>query len=78
MIRSIAVAMLLAGVAVGAAATLLGARIIDARIFGVPRIDAVTLSGVGVFLVAVTVAAALRPALRAGRVDPSLCLRDEG
>jgi predicted permease len=58
------------GVTVGALLTLLSTQLVDASLFGVPEIDPVSLLGVPAFLIVVTVATALRPAWRAGSVDP--------
>lgn len=63
------------GVLTGTATALLAAPIVAARGFGVPGIDAATLVAVALFLVGLTATAALRPAVRASRVDPLNAMR---
>lgn len=63
------------GVATGSAISLACARFVDTALFGVPRIDAITLLGVAVFLLGLTASASLRPATRASGVDPLAAIR---
>ena len=64
-----------AGVAVGIAASLLLAGIMEKLLFGVPGRDAVTLTAVAALLTAVAVVAIYLPARRASRTDPLVTLR---
>jgi putative ABC transport system permease protein len=63
------------GLAAGAAASLLLARVVAQLLFGVPATDPVTYLAVALLLVAVAAAACLLPARRATAVQPSLALR---
>ncbi|MBX3736919.1 MAG: ABC transporter permease [Candidatus Didemnitutus sp.] len=72
------------GVALAAAGALLGlavaaalARFLEALLFGVRPIDALTFGAVGLLALVVAVPACLFPAWRAARVDPARVLRDE-
>jgi ABC-type antimicrobial peptide transport system permease subunit len=70
-----AVATAACGVAGGVAVALVSVRTVDTQLFGVPRIDAATIVGVAVFLILITVVAALRPAWRASATDPLDAMR---
>ena len=61
----------------GIAALLLGVRFIKAMLYGVSAFDPLTLIGTLVVLMAVTLFAAMLPALRAASVDPMDALRAE-
>jgi predicted lysophospholipase L1 biosynthesis ABC-type transport system permease subunit len=67
----------LAGVAAGIAASFGLTRLLDAQLFGVKPLDPVTFVTVPLILIAVALAAACIPALRASRVDPMVALRHE-
>jgi predicted lysophospholipase L1 biosynthesis ABC-type transport system permease subunit len=66
-----------AGGAIGLAVAAALARTFRALLFGIEPIDAASLAGGGVLLLAVALAAALGPARRASRVDPAVALRTD-
>jgi putative ABC transport system permease protein len=66
-----------AGLAVGIAGALAAGRILSSLLFQVSARDPLTIGGVALVLLAVSVAAALVPARRATRVDPMIALRFE-
>ncbi|HUE84536.1 MAG TPA: ABC transporter permease [Vicinamibacterales bacterium] len=66
-----------AGLAAGVAVAVPASRVLDAFLFGVPRVDLVTYGGTAALMAAVALAAALVPAWRAIRVDPTAALRHE-
>jgi len=66
-----------AGLAVGIAAALAAGRILSSLLFQVSARDPLTIGGVALVLLAVSVVAALVPARRATRVDPTKALRFE-
>ena len=63
------------GVAVGVAAAIAAARLLQSMIFGVSAWDPLTLAAVAGGLTLVALAATLAPAYRASRVDPLTVLR---
>lgn len=65
------------GAAVGVALTLLCFRVIASQIWGVAWYDPVTLGGVLLLLTLIGILAAYAPSVRASRVAPMACLRDE-
>jgi predicted permease len=67
----------LVGIAAGAAAALVSARVLDRLVFGVSATDPLTLAAVALTLILVTLAASAGPAYRASRHDPLLALRGE-
>jgi putative ABC transport system permease protein len=69
--------MAAAGLAAGAAASLLVTGWIRGLLFGIDAIDPATLAAVAVVFAFVTFLACLVPALRAARVDPTAALRNE-
>jgi putative ABC transport system permease protein len=62
---------------VGIAGALAAGRILSSLLFQVSARDPLTIGGVALVLLAVSVAAALVPARRATRVDPMIALRFE-
>ena len=70
-----AMAMAAAGVAIGVLLALWGGKILSAMLFGVGPRDPLVLGAASVFLLAVAFAAALAPALRAMRIDPTIAMR---
>jgi predicted permease len=69
--------VVIAGVMLGAALALGGARFVRALLYGVSATDPSTQLYAAMIFVVVGVAAALLPALRASRVDPAVALRHE-
>lgn len=67
----------LVGIAIGVAAALGLARFIEAFVFGVSSRDAFVFTAVPVVLLLVALAAVIVPAIRAGRLDPVVALREE-
>ncbi len=67
----------LAGVAVGAPATVALARFVQSQLYGVEPNDPFTLAGAGLLLIGVALLAAWIPAHRAAKVDPIVALRSE-
>ena len=72
-----ALRMTVAGIAVGGAASFGLTRLLRAELFGVKPSDPLTFAVVPVVLLAVALAGACIPALRASRVDPLVALRHE-
>lgn len=70
-----ALRMTLAGTAVGVGASFGLTGLLGAQLFGVKPLDPVTFTTVPGILIAVALAAACVPALRASRVDPIVALR---
>ena len=70
-----AMAMAAAGVAIGVLLALWGGKSLSAMLFGVGPRDPLVLGAASVFLLAVALAAALAPALRAMRIDPTIAMR---
>lgn len=69
--------MTVVGVALGVAASFGLTRLLAGQLFRVKSSDALTFTAVPVVLVAVALAAAWIPALRASRLDPMMALRNE-
>jgi len=65
------------GLAIGIAASLAAARVLEKLLFEVRENDPWTLTAVSVLMAAIALAACLIPARRAARVDPALALRNE-
>ena len=53
------------------------ARMLSSMLYGVTATDAITLGGVVIIVLAVSVMASLLPAIRAARLDPMQALREE-
>jgi len=70
-----AMAMAAVGVAIGVLLALWGGKSLSAMLFGVGPRDPLVLGAASVFLLAVAFAAALAPALRAMRIDPTIAMR---
>lgn len=66
-----------AGVMLGIGGALLLSRYLGSLLFGISRLDAATYGMVVLILLLTTTLALLRPALRAGRLEPYRALRDE-
>ena len=69
------VRLTLAGVVMGLAGSLAGARLLQGLLFGVGAHDPMTFTGVPVLLFMVAVIACYLPARRAASVDPAVALR---
>ncbi len=65
------------GAVLGVLLTLLLSRVLASQIWGVSWYDPFTLGTVLLLLVVVGLAAAYLPSIRAARVDPAICLRNE-
>jgi predicted permease len=70
-------ALLVVGLAAGAAGALITSRLLRGLLFGVAPHDPLTLGAVALILAGVGVAACWLPAARAARVDPAVALRAE-
>jgi len=70
-----AMAMAAVGVAIGVVLALLAGGSLRVMLFGVEPHDPLALSGASVFLLAIALVAALAPALRASRIDPTIAMR---
>ena len=71
------VQLTLIGVGIGLAATFFLTRYVSSLLFNVPRYDPITLVGVVVALVIISICACYIPARRATLVDPIVALRNE-
>jgi hypothetical protein len=70
------VSLVFAGVVAGLVVTVASARLLAAFFFGITAYDPAALLGSAALLIGVGVAAALLPALRAGRADPAAVLKE--
>ncbi|HKV72696.1 MAG TPA: ABC transporter permease [Gemmatimonadales bacterium] len=77
MVVATAVRLVALGMIIGALATLLLNHVISSALYGVGRIDATALALAAIVLLCVGVGAALFPAMRAARLDPTDALRHE-
>jgi ABC-type antimicrobial peptide transport system permease subunit len=71
------VLLVAAGIGIGAAGTMLLARLLTSFLFGVSVTDPWSLASAGLVLLAIGIAAAVVPGVRAGQVDPALLLREQ-
>ena len=69
--------MIAAGILAGGAAAVALSRVIRGFLYDVSPADAATLAFTALFLAAVALCAGLVPAVRAGRTDPAVALREE-
>jgi|SRR5579872_1745742 len=69
--------LVLAGIAAGTLLAWVVGRVLSSQIWGVSGYDPLTLGGVIGLLIAVGLAAAYVPSVRAARADPAVCLRAE-
>ena len=69
--------LLLVGVVVGAALSLLAGRAAGALLFGLKPYDPLTLAAAALLLALIAAAASFLPARRASKLDPMVALRDE-
>ena len=72
-----AVTVVAAGLVLGLAGALAGARLLQAQLYGVTPRDPGTLAAVSLVLLGATLVACALPAYRAARVDPMEALRHE-
>ena len=70
-----AMAMATVGVGIGVLLALWSGKGLSRMLFGVGPRDPLVLGGASVFLLVVALAAALAPALRASRIDPTIAMR---
>jgi putative ABC transport system permease protein len=70
-----ALAMAAVGVGIGVLLVLWGGKSLSAMLFGIGPRDPFALAGASLFLLAVALLAALAPALRASRIDPTIAMR---
>ncbi len=70
-------ALTMAGLAVGIALSLAGARLVEGMLVQVSANDPATFAGAGIFLAVVALVASYLPARRAAKVDPMVALRLE-
>ncbi len=69
--------LVLAGIAIGIAAALAGARLVASQLFGLEPSDPLTMVSAMLVMLLVSAAAGYLPARRAARVDPMVALRYE-
>lgn len=69
--------LIVAGLAIGVAASLSLSRFFESQLFEVPATDPLSIGAVALLLAAVAVLSAYVPARRAARVDPLIALRHE-
>jgi ABC-type antimicrobial peptide transport system permease subunit len=67
--------LIVAGLVIGLAAALPGARLLGTQLYGVTPGDPLTYGAIMTLLLFVGIAATLLPARRAARVDPIVALR---
>jgi len=64
------------GIAAGLAGALAAGKLVEGLVYGVSAWDPITLGGVSLVLLAVSILASVIPARRAARLDPVIALRD--
>jgi len=69
--------LLLIGMAIGLAGSLIGARLLARQVWNVSPFDPIAFAVVALVLLAAGLQACVWPALRAGRTDPIIALRTE-
>jgi putative ABC transport system permease protein len=69
--------LLLAGIGVGCAGTLVAGRLLARQVWGIAAFDPIAFAAVSAMLFTAGAAACYLPARRAMRVDPMIALRDE-
>jgi len=69
--------LLLLGMAIGLAASVVGARLLARHVWNVSPFDPIAFAMVSLVLLAAGLQACVWPALRAGRTDPIIALREE-
>ena len=69
--------LVVAGIAIGIAASLAAGRLVASQLFGLEPTDVLTLTSAMLLMLAVSAAAGYLPARRAARVDPMIALRYE-
>jgi predicted permease len=70
-------ASVILGLAIGLVSSLTLTRFLEVMLYGVKPIDAISITGATILLVAAAVSAAAIPARRAARIDPMVALRHE-
>jgi ABC-type antimicrobial peptide transport system permease subunit len=65
------------GLVIGLSGAVTLTRFLDAMLYGVKPIDAASITGATLLLVAASFLAAVIPARRAARIDPMIALRHE-
>ena len=70
--------MVVVGILIGVAGSVVLGRFLSSLLFGVTSADPVAIAGAAAMLLSIGIVAALIPAVRAGRTDPALVLRQEG
>lgn len=73
-----ALGLITAGLGLGLAGAIAGARVMKSLLFGVSSLDLVAFAAACMMTVAIGIAAGFVPASRAAKVDPVVTLRDDG
>jgi putative ABC transport system permease protein len=69
--------LVVAGVAIGLLASIIGSRVLSKFLYGLSALDGLAFAGVSLLLAAMALVACWIPARRAIRVDPMVALRYE-
>jgi putative ABC transport system permease protein len=69
--------LVVAGVAIGLLAAIIGSRVLSKFLYGLSALDGLAFAGVSLLLAAMALVACWIPARRAIRVDPMVALRYE-
>jgi predicted permease len=72
-----ALRLVAAGIAIGVGLMLSGARLVEGLLFQTPARDATSIAAAGLLMLAAALTAAIGPAWRAARVDPTVVMRGE-